>query len=302
MTAHTHQITDFSKLRSEIKSWLESRLERDSVEWLTSKSENLWNGGEDWEFFSSFSAVPRYTGKDDLNLSNEEQKRAGEIRPGWKPQHWTIDQLGRSFIILSVENRDKNEFLELLEKTHQTSDMGEAEALYKSLPVIPYPEELRARAAEGIRSNMTSVFNAVTHRNPYPAEYFDDGAWNQMVLKALFVERPLYLIQKIDERVNRKLAEMLIDYAHERWAAGRSVSPELWRPVGPYAEGEMLDDLQKVLNHSDEIQKQAAVLALSASPSDKAKSLLQEHADLNNKIKKKNITWDDIGRKFDKQK
>lgn len=302
MTAPKQQTTDFSKLRSEIKSWLEARLSSDSIDWITEKSKSLWDGGEDWEFFSSFSAVPRYTGKDDLNLSDEERQHAGEIRPGWKPDYWTIDQLGRTFIILSVGNHDKNEFLELLEKTHQTSDVGEAEALYKSLPVMPYPADLRARAAEGIRSNMTSVFNAVAHRNPYPAEYFNDDAWNQMVLKALFVGSPLYLIQKIDDRANRKLADMLIDYAHERWAADRNVSPELWRPVGPFAEGEILRDLQNVLNQPDEIQRQAGVLALSASPADEAQSLLRDYKDLKNKIEQENITWEDIGRKFDKQK
>lgn len=302
MTASKQQTIDFSKLRSEIKTWLKSRVDSDSFEWLAAKSEGLWNDGEDWEFFSSFSAVPRYTGKEDLDLTDDEQKRAETIRPGWEPGSWTIDQLGRTLIILSIENRDKKEFLELLEKTHQTSDMAEAEALYKNLPVMPYPEDLRSRAAEGIRSNMTSVFNAVAHRNPYPSEYFDDGAWNQMVLKALFVESPLYLIRKLDDRANRKLAEMLIDYAHERWAAGRNVSPELWRPVGPFAEGEILEDLKKALNKSDEIQRQAAALALSDSPSDEAQSLLQKHADLKNNVNQEKITWDDIGREFEKQK
>ena len=40
---------------------------------------------------------------------------------------------------------------------------------------------------------------------------------------------------------------MLRDYAHERWAAGRPVAPELWRCVGPFAEGAALDDLARVL-------------------------------------------------------
>lgn len=300
MTTSTQLTTEISILRSEIISWLESRLDEDSFGWVSEKSENLWNGGEDWEFFSSFSAVPRHTGKTDLGLSAKEQEQAEKLRPGWRPDYWSTDQLGRTLIVLSVANREKKEFLELLEKAHQSSDVGEAEALYKSLPVLPYPDELQGRAAEGIRSNMTSVFNAVAHRNPYPAEYFDEGAWNQMVLKALFVESPLYLIQKLDERANRKLAEMLVDYAHERWAADRDLSPELWRPVGPFAEGEILEDLQKVLNHPDEIQRQAAVLALSASPSGKAKNILKEHRDVVDKVEQEDITWDTIGRKFNK--
>ena len=89
---------------------------------------------------------------------------------------------------------------------------------------------------------------------------------------------------------------MLVDYAHERWAADRSVSPELWRPVGPFAEGEVIDDLKKLLDHSDEIQRQAGVLALSASPSEKAKTLLEKHRPLKEKIERQKIDWNEIGR------
>ena len=58
---------------------------------------------------------------------------------------------------------------------------------------------------------------------------------------------------------------MLCDYAHERWAAGRGVSPELWRPVGPAADDRAIEDLSRVLRDGHEPERQAAVLALSAS-------------------------------------
>ncbi len=145
---------------------------------------------------------------------------------------------------------------------------------------------------------MTSVFNAVALRNPYPADYMDQGAWNQVVLKALFVESPLYLIEGIDRRANEKLAHMLVDYAHERWAADRSVSPELWRPVGPFAKGEIIEDLEKVITHEDEIQQQAAVLALSDSSSEEARELLKQHPETVSRAKEKNTDWDDIGARF----
>ncbi len=57
-----------------------------------------------------------------------------------------------------------------------------------------------------------------------------------MVLKALFIESPLWPIQGLDERANPHLAQMLIDYMRERIAAKRVVHYELFRAIGGYLE------------------------------------------------------------------
>jgi len=292
------QHIDVNKIKKLINEWLNKRIEEDAVKWINSTAENLKNNAEDWEFFSSFSAVPRHTGKDKLELTEEERQKASEVRTGWDLSEWTLDQLGRTFLLLSIAGRDKIEFLEKLEKLFISSDMSEAIALYQSLPVLPYPNELKERAAEGIRSNITTVFNAVALRNPYPADYLDEGAWNQLVLKALFVGSPLYLIQGIDRRSNKKLAEMLVEYAHERWSAGREVSPELWRPVEHFLNEDSIKDVEKVLNHPDDIQKKAAVLALSASAHEAVEELIKEYQKLVNTVKDEHITWQGIGKQY----
>lgn len=292
---------NLEELQKIISSWLERRLDGNAVEWVTDKSKRLKNGADDWEFFTSFSAVPRYTGKDKLDLSDDEQKQAKSARKGWQPQYWSVDELARTFMELSIGNRPAKEFLDLLDKTFTTADIGESVALYKSFAILPYPEKLRKRAAEGLRTNINSVFNAVSLHNPYPADYLDEGAWNQMVLKALFVGTPLYPMEGLDRRANKTLARMLVDYAHERWAASRTVSPELWRPVGPFAEGDFVKDLEKVLNNDDELRQQAGVLALSASSSSEARELLDSHQDLVQSVDESGITWDEIGRKFEER-
>jgi len=294
----SQQRINVNKIRTHIIEWIKKRIREEGVFWLKSTEEKLQNNAEDWEFFSSFSAVPRHTGKENLNLSEEERQKATEVRSGWDLSEWSVDQLGRTFLLLSIADRDKDVFLEKLEKLFISSDMNEAIALYQSLPVLPYPNDLKERAAEGIRSNITPVFNAVALRNPYPAEYLDEGAWNQLVLKALFVGSPLYLIQGIDRRSNKKLADMLVEYAHERWSAGRPVSPELWRPVGPFIKEYLIKDIEKVLNDPDDIQKQAAVLALSASTHEAADELIKKHQQLADTIKDEQITWQDIGKQY----
>jgi hypothetical protein len=67
---------------------------------------------------------------------------------------------------------------------------------------------------------------------------------------------------------------VLLDYAHERWAAGRPVSPELWLCVGPFAEGRALEDLARVLAAGTPEERAAAAAALGASPAPEAQDIL----------------------------
>src|SRR5699024_12678527 len=126
--------------------------------------------GEYWVFFTAFSDAHRNAGKSKLDMTDKEKKEANGIRTGWQPEYWSVDQLARLYLVLSIAEREKEAFLSLLEKTFISSDMSEGVALYQMLPVLPYPGALKKRAAEGIRSNISAVFDAVELRNPYPAD------------------------------------------------------------------------------------------------------------------------------------
>lgn len=80
---------------------------------------------------------------------------------------------------------------------------------------------------------MTPVFEAVAHRNPFPAETFE-AQWNRMILKAMFISAPLAPVHGLDRRANPALVAMLLDHARERKAAGRAVPDDLWRCVTPF--------------------------------------------------------------------
>jgi hypothetical protein len=279
-----------------LDGWIADVAPDDGVAWLREKQAQIADGAADYVFYTSFSAVPRHTGKADLNLSESDREAADTARPGWWPGGWSVDQAGRARLVLSLPDADRDDYLSTLERVFTHADMGESVALYQTLPLLPYPEAHRAQAVDGLRTNITAVFNAIALHNPYPAEQFDEGAWNQMVLKAVFVGSSLHAIQGIDERANPKLARMLVDYAHERWAADRSVTPELWRPVGPFAECAMLDDLERVLNDGTSAERQAAALALADSPAERADALLAARPDLRDAVQSGALTWDRLAR------
>ena len=228
-------------------SWLKKRTSAEGLAWLNRKQESITQNATERTLFTAFSSVSRYLGKQKLELSTQELQAAQELITGWHPLNWTVDQVGRTLLILSFPQVDADKYVATLDKIFAAADVGEAIALYQSLPLLPHPEKFRLRAAEGVRSNMNSVFNAVALYNPYPAEYLDDLAWNQMVLKALFIGSPLEPIYGLERRNNKQLSQMLIDYARERLAAKRTVNPELWQLVAPF-NFQAVEDLKAAFN------------------------------------------------------
>ncbi len=286
--------------------WVSRQVNTEGLNWLNEKRQQLNDGAPKRILFTAFSAVPRYIRKNEIQPTVEESESASNFLNAWFPYHWTIDQAARTLLVLSLPSHQPDKYLNILNEVFTVADVRELVALYQLLPLLSYPEKFCDRAAEGIRSNMMVVFNAVALNNPYPAKYLDNQAWNQMVLKALFVGSPLHLIQGLDERANSDLARMLVDYAHERWAAGRDVSAELWRCVGKFANSNMLADLERVLIVSQTktdlngkgqkklLEKISAALACAECPLPEAQVILSRYPELQNDIQAGKLTWKNV--------
>ncbi|WP_255702687.1 EboA domain-containing protein [Antarcticibacterium sp. 1MA-6-2] len=111
------------------------------------------------------------------------------------------------------------------------------------------------------------------------------------------MQRPLYRIYRADERANPELAAMLIDFAHERWAANRKVLPELWRFVGPFLNSERFNDIEKVVKGED-LEKRAGLLACSQNELPEAKQLLDQFPDVKNSIHTGELNWTLVGEEY----
>ena len=176
----------------------------------------------------------------------------------------------------------------------QLADTGELKTFLRYLILLPDPETFRYVAVEALRTNIAIIFDAIALDNPYPAQYFNDQQWNQMYLKAAFMQRDLSRIPEIDTRANKELARIISDYAHERWAASREVDPLFWRPVTQFIEGVLIDDMKRLLASDNAVENRAGGLCCYHSNRKEAGTLLVGYPDLVDNIKKGSINWNNL--------
>jgi hypothetical protein len=144
------------------------------------------------------------------------------------------------------------------------------------------------------------VLQSIICSNPYPAEYLEQGAWNQLVMKAFFTEQPIHLIIGLDKRGNEDLSRMTTDYAHERQAAGRPVPLQLWRCIGPFINEKNFGDIERLFSSKDSVEKEVAALACSQSSHGPAHELLNKNEELKSAIQNKQLTWTSIANRTSK--
>ena len=68
----------------------------------------------------------------------------------------------------------------------------------------------------------------------------------------------------------------------------------MWRCVGPFADDTGLADLERLLDSGTAQDRQAAILALSASPNPAAKPLVDAYPDLARQAASGTLTWERI--------
>lgn len=285
---------DAPSLLRMITGWIGARLLPGQVAWFEEQVARIGARGSPTVLATSIGLAPRRLGKAELVLDDTEQRALQDAIPGADMRGWSIDQAARVGLVLASYGGDDKAFAEGIETLYRSGEFGEQIALLRGLPFYPPPELMIPIAGEGVRSAVQPVFEAVAHDSPFAAMHFGDAMWNQMVVKALFIESRLAPIQGLDQRRNGELARMLVDYAHERWAAGRAVSPELWRCVGPFAGDEHFDDLVKTFRSGGGVDRKAAALALSECPNPQALVVLETAPTLWRDIRSGALTWDHI--------
>jgi hypothetical protein len=243
--------------------WLAAGLALEAGAWLADACKRIAAGAAEKTLFLSFSSAARRVGKNDLGLDAAELARAAQACPGWDPSRWSRDQAARSRLLLALPAADPAAWLATLDRLCAAATVEESVAIYQTLPLLPHPERLTGRASEGVRSSMKAVFEAVALDSPYPARWLDQGAWNQLVLKAFFVGADVDRLQDARRRANAELTHMLCDYARERRAAKRPIDARLWRLVGWCADAAARADLERAVAEGDAAERAEAQRALA---------------------------------------
>ncbi|MFS4416840.1 EboA domain-containing protein [Maribacter sp. 2307ULW6-5] len=202
--------------------------------------------------------------------------------------------LARIHLLSGVLRKDHDFFVDKVANIIQVADTSELATFLRYMILLPNAGDFKQTAVEALRTNIAVLFDAIALNNPYPGKFFNDRQWNQMYLKAAFMERDLSQIQDVDLRANRELSRIISDYAHERWAASRKVDPLFWRPVAPFLDQALLEDMQRLLESDDVEENKAGALCCHHSNNERAMALLQGYPALLEAIQRKELTWNTV--------
>ncbi len=227
---------------------------------------------------TAFIAMPKYI-KNTAVVLDPEIKKQFLANVNFSPDGWSLDKFARALIILHFNPENEKNYIDRLNPLFESAEMNELAALNSFIPLLSYPKNWLTQAKEAVRSNMGPVFDAIAFNNPYPSEHFDEASWNLLVLKTIFCGKSIRNIHGLKERANQKLAHMISDFAHARWAADKTISPEVWEIVTPFIDYHLMNDIEKLFQ-SENIQDQyAAKLSCMQSDFKPAKNLLKKYTD-----------------------
>lgn len=151
-----------------------------------------------------------------------------DVPDTWNVGRWTSTDAGRWRLLdAAVSAPGAPDPVELVTPLLRRGSLDEQISIVRVIVAMPGPERFVDVIVDACRTNAQSLFEAIACDNPYPARYFSDAAFRQMVLKAIFMGVPVRRILRLDDRTDEELVRMVDAFASERRAAGRSVPEDI---------------------------------------------------------------------------
>lgn len=185
------------------------------------------DGQRNW-LSQRLSAAARGEQRDLVELFSAAGRRLGnELVRGGDPSefaHWRTQDLARVAGLLShIPNLAIDDHAALLADLFFRGSSEEKRAVLFALPLLSQAERHLELAVEACRTNTLTVFEAIGCENVYPAVYFSEPQFNQLVLKAIFIDVDITRIIGLASRMVPSLVEDLRNYCRERQAASRAI-------------------------------------------------------------------------------
>lgn len=220
-----------------LRHWLGRMLQAEAARWLDAEIDRQRNVLDERRLGIALGLAGRRLGRAHLSLSAADVAAAQALRGGWRPDTWGTDEAAQVALMLATWTGEEEAFAGRVDRLCVTGELTEHVACLKGFAVFPAPERLLSRAREAVRSSVQPLFEAIACQNPYPADYFDEAAYNQMVVKCVFSGVEIGTIIGLDERRNDDLVRMMRDLVSERHAAGRVVPKSVHRWIAGFVSG-----------------------------------------------------------------
>ncbi len=177
-------------------------------------------------------------------------------------EDWEAGDAGRVALLLTALRHAGESGETWVAAVFRRGDESERAALARGLALFFPDDRLKPLALEAGRANSLLLTGAVSLRNPYPAAYYSEAEFNQLVLKALFTHLGAADIMGLERRANPELSRMCADYVDELTAAGREVPPNIWLALMPHATPAGLAHARRFLAEGDSTHRRYAALAM----------------------------------------
>ncbi|WP_372369043.1 EboA domain-containing protein [Candidatus Uabimicrobium sp. HlEnr_7] len=186
----------------------------------------------------------------DTKIREEDIKKLKSTTPYIEFSYWSLEDFLRAAIFEKISNVEQYQYVEAFRKSYRIADTKEQCSLLKILATTKYKVNFLPLALDAIRTNIPDVLAALACGNPYPCEFFTLQEFNNMVLKAVFMNISVATIYGIKQKNNSELSRMVNQYIDEREAANRDFPHELWLIVTPFSNEKEKQRIYKYLQHS----------------------------------------------------
>jgi hypothetical protein len=185
-------------------------------------------GRDSRPLLGAYTRAPLRVGRATLTFTPDQLRELAAAAPGVGFERWTQDDAVRALLLLAHRHGVTGQiFIDVALACFEQGDSREQQSWLRALSLWPEAPSFVEQAIDACRTNIIPVFEALACENPYPAAYFPERNFNQMVLKALFNNIALSRIVGLRTRLNAELTRMARDYAAERTAAGRPVPGDI---------------------------------------------------------------------------